>query len=579
MIRRKSAILLLILATIGLVAQPSFIRVPPAHAVTWSTGYAITPSGSSIEEKPYVMEDSKSNLWVAYESNRLGNWTVWMQKWNGLSWSPEQQLTSSTSNGLTPALVQMKGGNVMLVYSSDASGNFSLYYKIYSSNLWSNPTRLTVPQGRDSTPSLVQLRNGTLLMYWTRESLSSGSVVRYIHYTSYTNGTWSKDVKFSTGGTELQPSVFQTDDGNIWLVYSANRFGNLNVFYRTYAGGSWSSEVRLTSTTSDDNQSWLTQDLSGMLWDFWTRCVPLKGGGCEDKVFYNTSSNLGATWVGEVQFTFDPTGYIIQDSHPAAIHYDRDKMLYVFWGTDLTGPGAKFDVWVRTSNPIPFHDVSASNASAGPNSLTEGGNVKVNATANNPGSYNETVSINAYYQNATSVLFKTMTTTIKPGTSTFVQMSWNTSKVVPQKYQLVVIVLPVVGESTRLLPSNTAVAGNTTVLPIPYDLDKDGRVDILDVARVAGKFGMQIITPDVDHDCDVDVTDVAFEALYFGTTVNSPNWNPQADVDHDGKVDILDVALVANYFGQSMGPEDLDHDCVVNILDVALEASWFGWGA
>jgi len=49
----------------------------------------------------------------------------------------------------------------------------------------------------------------------------------------------------------------------------------------------------------------------------------------------------------------------------------------------------------------------------------------MNATANNPGSYNETLIINGYYQNATSILFKTMSTTLTPGKVGFIQMSWN----------------------------------------------------------------------------------------------------------------------------------------------------------
>jgi len=98
---------------------------------------------------------------------------------------------------------------------------------------------------------------------------------------------------------------------------------------------------QLTSNTDDDHQSWLMQDLSGTLWEFWTRCVST-GQTCEDDVFYKTSTNLGGTWSAEVQFTVDPSGYTINDSHPSAIHNSRDKMIYVFWAqTSL--------VWAPTS--------------------------------------------------------------------------------------------------------------------------------------------------------------------------------------------------------------------------------------
>jgi hypothetical protein len=576
--RKKSIFLLLVLMVAELFAQTGLISIPQVHAVTWSSGISLTPLGS-IEEKPYVIEDSHSNLWVAYESNRLGNWTVWMRQFNGISWLPEQQLTNSTSNGLTPSLVQMTNGNVMLVYTSDMSGNFSLYYKIFASGVWSSPSRLTAPQGRDSTPSLVQLRNGTLVMYWTRESLSGSSVVRYIQYMSYNNGTWSQASRFSTGGTEEEPSVYQTDDGHIWVVYAANRAGNLDIFYKTYSNGSWSSEVQLTTNTADDHQSWLTQDLNGVLWEFWTRCVPLSGGTCEDKVFYITSSNLGATWSAEVQFTFDPTGYVIQDSHPAVIHYDRDKMLYVFWGTDLTGPGADFDVWLRTSTPMPIHHVSVTNATHAPNSLMESGTVKVNYTANNPGDYKENITITGYYQSQTSLSFNYTTVSVMPGSSMFLGMSWNTSKIVPANYTIYLYALPVPGESLRLYGGNTAVAGNATVQRVAWDVNGDGKVNVVDLAMVALKFGQGIGPFDIDHDCDVDVVELATVAIHYGTKPGDPNWYAPADINGDGVVNVLDLALVAIHYGASFNvPEDVNHDCVVNVVDLATVAIHYGFG-
>src|SRR6266571_220970 len=571
-----STFLLAVLLTAAFLTVTNFVSIRPVRAMTWSSGISLTPVGS-LEDQPYVMVDAKSNLWVAYESSRFSNFTIWMRQYNTISWLPEQQLTSSSAGGVTPALVQLSNGNVMLVWSSNKAGNYSLFYKTYAAGVWSSDNRLTSPQGRDSTPTLSQLRNGTLLLYWTREALSGSSVVRFIFTKTYNNGTWSPERQFSTGGSEEESSVFQADDGTIWNMYTANRAGNLDVFYKTY-NGAWSAELRLTSNTADDYEPWIMQDLNGTMWAWWTRCVPTGGQTCEQNVFYETSTNKGVNWSPEVVFTVDPTGCTINNSHPAAIHYNRDKMMYVFWGTDLTGRGADYDVWLRTSNPIPFHDVSASNATAGPGSLLQGGTVKVNATANNPGSFNETVSINGYYQNGTSVLFKTTTATLKPGTSAFVQYSWNTSRVVPQKYQLVVIVLPVLGESTRLLPNNSAMAGNTTVLPIAEDFDKNGRVDIVDVANIAAHFGQTIGAGDINGDCMISVTDVAFVAFYFGTTVGGPNWNPKADLNGDGKVNIFDVALVASNFGQTLAPWDLNHDCVVDILDIALEATYFGFG-
>ena len=574
--RKISRCLLLFLTVSGVFLSQTIISIPSVRGVTWSSGVAITPTGS-LEDKPYVIQDSQSSLWVAYESSRTGNWDIYMRQYNGVSWQPEQQMTTDPGSDLTPALVQLANGNVMMVWASDRAGNFSLYSKTKSAGTWSGDTRLTAPQGRDSTPSLLQLRNGTLWLMWTRESLSGGSVVRYLYSKTYNNGGWSPEARFSSGGSEEEPSLIQSDDGNIWVMYAAIRFGNLDVFYKTYNGG-WSAENRLTSDTNDDHQPWLMQDLSGVLWAFWNRCVPSGSQTCEDDVFYETSTNLGVTWSAEVQFTIDPAGYTIYDSHPTAVHYSRDKMIYVFWGTDLTGLGTDFDVWLEASNPMPIHDVSLANPVAAPSSLTESGVIKVNFTANNPGDYRENVTINGYYQSQTSLIFKSTTISLMPGASAFMRWSWNTSKVVPATYKLSLVALPVPGESVRLIAGNTAVAGNATILPVREDINKDGRVDIIDVAAVAFKFGTKMGAGDIDHDCDIDITDVAFVAYHYGTVAGGPNWNPLADLNGDGRVDILDIALVASNFGQAIGPTDINHDCVINIIDVADISFWYGFG-
>lgn len=56
-----------------------------------------------------------------------------------------------------------------------------------------------------------------------------------------------------------------------------------------------------------------------------------------------------------------------------------------------------------------------------------------------------------------------------------------------------------------------------------YDINKDGKIDILDVALVASAFGS-----------------------YPG----HPRWNPDVDLNGDSKIDIRDIAIVAVHFGE-----------------------------
>jgi hypothetical protein len=209
----------------------------------------------------------------------------------------------------------------------------------------------------------------------------------------------------------------------------------------------------------------------------------------------------------------------------------------------------------------------------------EAGTAKVNFTANNPGDYKENVTIIGYYESRTSLSFNTTTVSVMPGSSMFLRMSWNTSKVVPANYTVFVYALPVPGESVRLLGGNTAVAGNVTVRCVAADVDCDGRVDVVDLARVALLYGQGIGTEDIDHDCDVDVVELAIVAIHFGTKPGDPNWYAPADVNGDGVINVVDLAQVALKYGQSFNvPEDVNHDCHVNVVDLAIVAINYGFG-
>jgi hypothetical protein len=57
-------------------------------------------------------------------------------------------------------------------------------------------------------------------------------------------------------------------------------------------------------------------------------------------------------------------------------------------------------------------------------------------------------------------------------------------------------------------------------------------------------------TYDVNHDGKINLIDVFQTALAYGSIPGSPNWNANCDVNHDGKVNLLDYFAVALHYGQ-----------------------------
>jgi len=68
--------------------------------------------------------------------------------------------------------------------------------------------------------------------------------------------------------------------------------------------------------------------------------------------------------------------------------------------------------------------------------------------------------------------------------------------------------------------------------------------------RVVDGYFRNVNPYDLNLDGKVDVLDVAIVGLAFGSYPGHPRWNPVADVDNDGFVTIIDVTLVAEHFGE-----------------------------
>lgn len=61
----------------------------------------------------------------------------------------------------------------------------------------------------------------------------------------------------------------------------------------------------------------------------------------------------------------------------------------------------------------------------------------------------------------------------------------------------------------------------------------------------------QIMPEDINRDGKVDIKDLAAVSLVFGSYPGHPRWNRAADINHDNKVDIKDLVLIAKNFGNT----------------------------
>jgi hypothetical protein len=62
--------------------------------------------------------------------------------------------------------------------------------------------------------------------------------------------------------------------------------------------------------------------------------------------------------------------------------------------------------------------------------------------------------------------------------------------------------------------------------------------------------GSKYLLGDLNKDGKVDILDAVIALVAYKSTLEKPNWNPDADLNNDGTVDLYDIVLLLSNYGQ-----------------------------
>ena len=125
-----------------------------------------------------------------------------------------------------------KDGIVRVTWSKGTAGSaYQLYTKIYNGVTWSSETQIVSSSSTDEHPSMIQDRNGTLWLFWGRLVVVSPLVQYYevVGKHSYDLGsTWSPEIILTGTSTTIDsfmPSAVQSNTAvkPIWVFYASNQ--------------------------------------------------------------------------------------------------------------------------------------------------------------------------------------------------------------------------------------------------------------------------------------------------------------------------------------------------------------------
>jgi len=279
---------------------------------------------------PSLIQDSDGIYWMAFQSDRSGNWDIWItSSSNGLSWSAPTQVTLSHSYDRDPSLIRARDGRLIIGFTSNRFGSWDIFLteSYDNGNTWSTPIKIAgvYPAGDDCVSHIEAsdgylhvaytsrgggISNGVAIITskdnWTSRTLVQGG--SYIAYPSlietpdnklmvaycevYVSGedlfiyqsndmgsTWGQIAHLSTSSGDLLPSLIQDSSGRFWVAYRSKSSGVSGILYRTsYDAVTWSSPERFISRTANDTTPCLLEDKSRAIKIAWASDI---GGNYE----------------------------------------------------------------------------------------------------------------------------------------------------------------------------------------------------------------------------------------------------------------------------------------------------------
>jgi hypothetical protein len=235
-------------------------------------------------------------------------------------------------------------------------------------------------------------------------------------------------------------------------------------------------------------------------------------------VWNNTDPVIHSLWFvfvanGSTYLLSDPilphTTWNTTFSHGEALQYYSFDMLWISGFINFT---------------TDIHDLAATNVSTSKTGclpkeiIGEGKILQINVTVENQGNVLEASDVTVY---ANNTVIGAQPVNLNPAEVKILAFSWNTTGFAKGNYWI-----------------------NATIAVVPFETDTADNVSV---------YGWTYLTMvgDIDGDRDVDIFDIVKMAGVYGIRWPDPRYNPNADVDGDGDIDIFDIVAAAANYGKS----------------------------
>ncbi|MBN2240913.1 MAG: exo-alpha-sialidase [Dehalococcoidales bacterium] len=257
---------------------------------------------TSYEISPAITKSSDGTLWTVWWSKQEPSGIYGsISTDGGTTWSEARLITSEIKYSHKPSIMYTKDGILLLVCGRylDYYDNLWCLTSTDNGGTWSELSQITFETSLNNYPSITQLTDGTILVVWRRLDYETGGI--YCKSSADNGITWSETTRLVIPPDYAgQPSIMQTPDGTIWLAWQDSFQNNTDIWYSTSCdnGTSWSEKSQVTTHYRSDGLPSLAQTEDGKIWIVW---ISDRSGN--NDIWYVVSDDAGVSWSPPNQFT------------------------------------------------------------------------------------------------------------------------------------------------------------------------------------------------------------------------------------------------------------------------------------
>ena len=225
--------------------------------------------------RPSIAVDSEDNIHIGWQDNRVGNMEIYHSKLDneGNTLLGQRRLTFNKGYSLNARIGLDSSDNAHIVWRDTIDG----FRNIYHIKLESNGTPLTVLKKLTETtnasvnPSFAVDASGNLHVVW--QETRDGNFEIFYKKLDDIGNTLIDDIRMTNAsGTSTRPDVGVDPSQNVHIVWSDERDGNPEVYYKKLdnSGNTLITDTRVTDNSAMSSDPSMKIDDSGEIAITWT---------------------------------------------------------------------------------------------------------------------------------------------------------------------------------------------------------------------------------------------------------------------------------------------------------------------